>query len=265
MKKYYLFSLISFALYSCTHSNQEEFTLDSKDLTSTIHRINEQSEECNLPNQRGCAQLEASYPTIALGGEKPNQSLLKSLNDSIYALFVQPFIDFIPEEIIKKNATIPQLKAAFFKKHTIDQKKNKERIGYQLINDVTAPFISDVFASIQQKQMTYAGGAHPDTEILYFTLDLKTGKTLHPYSWMKDTNAVKEQLLKVLKKQVNMDETMDLEDYGFFISDREFLLTSNILIEEDSVSFAYNSYELAPYSFGIFDLKLPKSAVQFNH
>ena len=265
MKKYYLLGLISFILFSCTTSNQEDYPLDSKDLKSTIHRINEQSKECDLPNQKGCAQLEVSYPKISIEGEKSNEKLLNSLNDSIYAIFVQPFIDFIPEESLKKNATISQLKAAFFKKHTIDQKKNKERMGYQLINDVSVPFIADEFASIQQKQMTYAGGAHPDTEILYFTLDLKSGKLLNTYNWIQDTNIVKVELLKVLKKQVNMDEAMDLEDYGFFISDRDFFLTNNILIEKDSISFAYNSYELAPYSFGIFDLKLPRNAVTLVH
>ncbi len=33
---------------------------------------------------------------------------------------------------------------------------------------------------------TYCGGAHPDWSITYLTFDLSTGKTINPWSWLKD-------------------------------------------------------------------------------
>lgn len=113
--------------------------------------------------------------------------------------------------------------------------------------------------------MTYTGGAHPNTAVLYKTLDLKSGNEINTYKWLGDTSNLKVEILKGIKKQMKLVDTTDLKEKGFFITDEELMISKQILIEKDSISFMYNTYEIAPYSYGNFDITLPKELVKMNY
>jgi len=264
MKKYFVFPLIIFVLYSCDSPSASKETISPADIEIIEVAVIEKSKECDAEPARGCARLNATYPIFKSKTGKAKSSQLKPLNNAIYSIFSQTFIDFIPQGNLKATDNLDQLKAGFFNKHKKNQLQYKEVIGFELINKVTVPFFNEKYASVAQNQLTFAGGAHPDSELLYYTVDFKTGKNLNSLSWIADTIEVKRMLLAVLKNKMQIEATSDLEENGFFISDQELIITPNILIEKDTISFAYNSYEIAPYSFGIFDLKLAKSAVKFK-
>jgi hypothetical protein len=265
MKKYFAPLLVTILLYACTNSSESDNSNITNDIEPIEISVSEKSKECEDSISRGCAQFKATYSILKSKTDKATNTALIPLNQSIYSIFSQTFIDFIPEGNLKLTSDVDYLKTSFFKKHKKDQRMFKEGIGYEILNEVTIPYFNNKIVSVRQNQMTYAGGAHPDSELLYYTLDFTTGKSLNPYTWIEDTNEVKEQLLVALKQQMKMNTETDLEEKGFFISDKELILPANILIEQDSVSFAFNSYEIAPYSYGIFNLKLPKSAVKLKN
>jgi hypothetical protein len=265
MKKYFVFPLIIITLYSCDSSSESKEAIKSVDLEIIEVAVIEKSKECDTESTKGCALLNVTYPIFKSKTDKATNAQLKPLNNAIYSIFSQTFIDFIPQGNLKATDNLDQLKAGFFNKHKKNQLQYKEVIGFELINKVTVPFFNEQYASVAQDQLTFAGGAHPDAELLYYTVDFKTGKNLNSLSWIADTIEVKRMLLAVLKNKMQIEATSDLEENGFFISDQELIITPNILIEKDTISFAYNSYEIAPYSYGIFNLKLPKSAVKLKN
>ena len=60
-----------------------------------------------------------------------------------------------------------------------------------------------------------------------------------------------------------MDPATNLKEKGFFVSDQELTIARDILIQKDSISFLYNTYDIAPYVYGNFDITLPLSKVSF--
>ncbi len=262
MNKYLFVIVIMLILASCGDINK---TTNSKkrepiELKIAIEQFSQQSDECNTKKQNGCATLKASYPILKSENDSINDMLI-ALNKSIYTTFSQTFIDFIPEGNLQSTTPVDQMIGSFFKKHAKDQMKFEEKISYELMNNISIAFYNNDFVSMEQTIMTYEGGAHPNTSIYYKTLDLKTGDQLNVYEWLADTIGLKTEILAGIKAKMKMDPSTNLKEKGFFVSDQELTIARDILIQADSISFMYNTYDIAPYVYGNFDITLPLSKV----
>lgn len=267
MKNYFLLISFSFFLFNCSETSKK--SNDEKDTVLVLETVsqsfNEKSPECKEKIERGCARLKASYPILKRERNDSTNLSLQAINDSIYGSFVKVFIEFIPEGNLTISDKPERLIGSFFKKHRKDQAEFEEPIGYELNNEVNVAYYTKKFVSISQSIMTYAGGAHPNSIIIYKTLDLKTGELINTSKWLKDTVKLKATILTKLKEHMQMDLSTDIEEKGFFIPDNEIYISNNILIEKDSVSFMYNQYDIAPYSYGNFTIKLSKEQVGIEY
>lgn len=117
--------------------------------------------------------------------------------------------------------------------------------------------------SLEFTESSYKGGAHPNSVTFFKTFDINDGREVSMYELIDSTqltalNALRLKYFEEQKEQILQGENW--KDYIFaeeFEVNGAFNTNKNIRIAKDTVSFYYNSYEIAPYAFGPTDLKIP--------
>lgn len=96
----------------------------------------------------------------------------------------------------------------------------------------------------------YRGGAHPSTENTVVCFDPATGAEITLKDIFKD--GYEEPLLEMLNRKLMADEGVStiegLREKGYFGED--MFITNNFILGNDSMTFLYNRYEIAPYAMG---------------
>lgn len=117
-------------------------------------------------------------------------------------------------------------------------------------------------------ESSYKGGAHPNSFTFFKTFDLNDGKEVTMFDLVDSTqiSALNELRLNTLESQKEKIMQGDnWKDYMFkeaFEPNGEFNTNKNIRIAKDTVSFYYNSYDIAAYAFGPTELKIPVSDIK---
>lgn len=109
---------------------------------------------------------------------------------------------------------------------------------------------SDFLLCIEFLKYAYSGGAHGMTNISYQNIDLNNGNSLaYNDVFIDDTTGL---LSELLTKQLYIDKEIPLDisltKAGYFVD--SIGPNHNIFINNAGIGFLYNSYEIAPYSFG---------------
>lgn len=95
----------------------------------------------------------------------------------------------------------------------------------------------------------YSGGAHGYTSLYYFVFDLKTGKRLTEADIF--TGNYEEVLTKILLKKLESEDCFA----GFYID--KVRPNGNFFINEKGITYFFNSYEIAAYACGNFEVFIP--------
>jgi len=111
--------------------------------------------------------------------------------------------------------------------------------------------------SLAYDWVVYEGGAHSNFGKFCFTLDKKTGNKLKFKDLIKGDE---EKILKIaeaeFKAQAGIKENEDMYSLYTF-NNNKFHLTDNFVFTTSGLTFYYNPYEIAPYSFGMIELAIP--------
>ncbi len=109
---------------------------------------------------------------------------------------------------------------------------------------------SDYLVCLEYLVYAYSGGAHGMTKVSYSNVDLHDGKLLTYEDIFKENT--RDSLSKILTQKLYHDKKIpthiSLVDAGYFVDKIE--PNHNLYIENNGIGFLYNSYEIAPYSFG---------------
>lgn len=112
--------------------------------------------------------------------------------------------------------------------------------------------------SLQSSHYSYTGGAHGNSYVGNQLYRLKDETLLSIDSLL--ISAKKKEFLgfceSEFRKQQNIGVNESLEAKGFWFENELFFLPENFCYSPEGLSFFYNSYEIAPYAFGIIELKL---------
>lgn len=111
-------------------------------------------------------------------------------------------------------------------------------------------------------ESSYKGGAHPNSYTLFKIFDLNDGREVSMYeifdsTKIDDLNTLKLKTLEEQKEKILAGENW--KDYMFaeaFEPGGTFYTNNNLRIAKDSISFYFNSYDIAAYAFGPTDLKI---------
>lgn len=106
-------------------------------------------------------------------------------------------------------------------------------------------------------QSSYTGGAHGLTTVTLINFDNTTGREIHLQDIFKENfeEPLTQQLLRSLAQQTNSPTIEALKEKGYTTMN-EMYPTENFRLDKDSITFIYNSYEIAPYSMGLPTIRL---------
>lgn len=110
---------------------------------------------------------------------------------------------------------------------------------------------------------SYTGGAHGMYSTNYLNFDPGTGhimrlKDIFKPGYEKELN---ELLVARLMKDTGSASLQELQDKAY-LQDTDMYPSENFCMYNDSITFIYNVYEIAPYSSGITEITLPHNLME---
>ena len=111
------------------------------------------------------------------------------------------------------------------------------------------------FATLKSESSTYQGGAHGSYGVGYDHFDKKTAKEIH----LKDFFNLDKKFLQIaeaaFRKAVGISAKVRFNHTDFWF-ERGFFIPDNFEFSNKKVTFYYNQYEVAPYSYGTLSFSL---------
>lgn len=199
------------------------------------------------------------YSTVRIAVEWPEKMSdynLKTLQDSLLtAIFDKPG-QTLEASMIASEAQ-PEGSDLFKMKEIDSIPSDEPAMVYS--RDMIASVItfSPLFISYQIMTATYNGGAHGMTESTYVNYDFSTGKVLTydnaftPESEPKLLQAIKDNLMT----RYNVSSMEELNRRGIFTD--QIYVSKNFYLQGYEVIFHYNPYDIAPYSEGSINVRVP--------
>ncbi|WP_420148014.1 DUF3298 domain-containing protein [Spirosoma sp.] len=111
--------------------------------------------------------------------------------------------------------------------------------------------------TVKFETYAYTGGAHPNTNLSYYTFDRETGRLLTLGDIITDTTNLVSMVEKAFRKQQAIQPNTNLEEEGYFLRDGQFFLPANVGMSQEGLVFYYNPYEIAAYVVGPIQVTVP--------
>ncbi len=112
--------------------------------------------------------------------------------------------------------------------------------------------------SITESGWDYAGGAHGLGFVFYHNYSVETEKKLELSDLLLPGG---EEVLRAAAEEIFRKDLdlvgKDLTEQGYWFGEGGFTLNSNFKPETTSITFFYNSYEIAPYAAGPTEITIP--------
>lgn len=110
---------------------------------------------------------------------------------------------------------------------------------------------------IETSEYVFSGGAHGMLNRLFYVFDSQSGKRLKMEDvFLPQSDSILTELLtNEIRSRYEINNDSSLKSFGLFVEVVE--PNTNFWISTTGIGFYYNSYELAPYSYGQSDLFLP--------
>jgi len=200
---------------------------------------------------RDCATVKIRYPHIL---ETPIvdaeyalnafmlQAMLKPRSEEEQPEDLEDLADGFIAEYGKTKQDLPEYGTGWFLERNIGLMHNTPNI-----------------VSLDLHEAVYTGGAHPNSNRVYVSLDVATGMTVTLSDILMDDqvetlNEIGEREFRELK-QLAPDKGLD--EAGFWFDEGKFELNDNFAITEDGLVFYFNAYEIASYADGPTRLVIP--------
>ncbi len=118
-------------------------------------------------------------------------------------------------------------------------------------------FNSENVLCLEFERYVFTGGAHGMSNLAYESINLLSGASFDYQTIFKPNSdsMLSELLTARLKNDRDINAADSLKASGYFVG--KILPNHNLFITASGIGFAYNPYEIAPYSFGITRITLP--------
>lgn len=124
-------------------------------------------------------------------------------------------------------------------------------------------FQNDSLLAYAVEYSDYTGGAHGSYRLVYINIDLNNLVTLSEEDLFKPDyyKLLTDKLINNLMKQYNVSTPDSLVMHGFLTVD-EIMPNNNFYLNDKGINYAYNQYEIAPYSMGVINITVPYSELE---
>lgn len=149
-----------------------------------------------------------------------------------------------------------------------DKKNNPEKsdrswFDYYCTIDARPLNINSAFLVYKIENSSYTGGAHGMYITTYLNFKPETGQIMHLKDIFKPgyEKQLNELLLAMLMKDTGSSSLKELQDKAY-LQDTDMYPSENFCLNNNSITFLYNVYEIAPYSSGITKITLSYSQLE---
>lgn len=250
MKNIFLINAL-LLLISCGNSSKNASnSVDADSLSYETISIAQSFNDCDMDSS-SCTSISFDFPQFsdATGaiGDSLNHLILSTFRneelnindpDSVQKAFLSDYGKFLKEQ---KGYDIPW----------------KMEKSIEVLNQ------NKKWITLQVTLEGFTGGAHPNSEKYYWMLDKTDGHKLNLIDFFDSTGILKltalgEPLFCAEKK---IAPSQSLEAAGYWFPNNHFALNNNFYMNEEGITFYYNSYEVGPYANGPTSITIPASSV----
>ncbi len=211
--------------------------------------------DCDSANS-GCASLSFEYPII-------KYAVNSAVKDSISGYILETFLDTYRAK--DKIGSLDEMADTLFKNFSSLQGELPDfRQSWEIQGTASVIFNNHSIVSIQTDVYSYLGGAHPNSQTYYANFNSENGRKISLADILKldyknELNSIAEKFFRTDSK---LTPEQNLEEAGYWFVDNKFSLNENFGIKNEGLVFFFNSYEIAPYSMGPTEIKVPYSEIR---
>jgi len=181
--------------------------------------------------------------------EKGKRAVVDFINSTLVSTILE--VDFDGTRIDAINRHIDVAFADYQSSKTVPAWEFYEYI------DGFVTFLNEDYLCYQYNLHEYRGGTHPLEKTIYLVFDLKTGKKLTEDEIF--TPDGKEDFWQILT-EILSDTQLYPENKTYKLNN--IALNGNFSFEQDTLIYTFNQYEIAPYSSGKIDVKIPYEKIK---
>ncbi|MCX2451654.1 DUF3298 domain-containing protein [Pedobacter sp. PLR] len=205
---------------------------------------------------------------------KPNPAVKTKSTDTTYVRMVYPVfsdqklnqlleqktIEAIANPDDKKAQSYQEVADTFVKAY--ENLRDTEGTAATWFLDAETKVLTDQpeYLGLEHSLVNYAGGAHPNSAMIYWNLNPKTLQEITLESLINEDSMPQLVTIaeKIFRKNEKLSPTASLKDSYFFENDK-FNLNRNFTITKEGLKFLYNPYEIKAYVYGSTELIIPFS------
>ncbi|MBD2752899.1 DUF3298 and DUF4163 domain-containing protein [Spirosoma validum] len=251
--KYYFgfFFLISTCFFfACQSTRSEPPILDRQQYTFTG------ANRCDTTRNTG-VNVEVSYFLL-----KADTKGAQKINDSLQTLAAGSVVSWLDSATVAINPDTHKdlTKAAnLFAADYESVRKDMGHLGgcWELKTTADTVHAGPKTLTVKFDTYAYTGGAHPNSNLSFYTFDLDSGRMLTLADMVTDTTSLLGVVEKAFRKQQELSPHTNLEEQGYFLRDGHFFLPANVGLSMEGLVFYYNPYEIAAYAVGPIQVTVP--------
>lgn len=224
--------------------------------------LERQQYELTGPGQCDTATNKGVTVSVAYFLLKDDSKAALAINDSLRQLTAGSIVGWLDSTTIANNPdarTNLNKAASLFAADYESMMKDMDKLGgcWELKTTADTVYAGPNALTVKVETFAYTGGAHPNTNLSFYTFDRKTGKALSLNDLVTDTTALLNVVEMAFRKQQNLPPQYNLEERGYFLRDGRFFLPANMGVGRNGLIFYYNPYEIAAYALGPIEVTVP--------
>lgn len=168
--------------------------------------------------------------------------------------------DAVDKYIADYTAEYREISNSFYEEKARLDGETPQWYWYYMMNTNRILHQNDSIISYAVEYADYTGGAHGSYQITFTNIDLNELVTLSEEDiFIPDYyNRLTEKIVSNLMKEYEVTEPDSLIRRGFFAVE-DIAPNNNFWLNEEGIHYAYNQYEIAPYSSGVIEVTIPYS------
>lgn len=210
-------------------------------------------DDCIKLNEvNNCASFKLTYPEF-YGEMQPE--IKSSLESFVQGMLLSPI--FENQRVFSYVDVGLEFVKEYLKFQNSEEAYNE--VGWEDYRELKVEFNKKGILSLSFNEYVFTGGAHGMGGTLFHNLNVSNGRTILINSIIEKEKYASfiEVAEKEFRKQRGIKENETLNDAGYWFENNVFKLNDNFLIDENGLTFLFNQYEIAPYSYGTVEVLLP--------
>jgi len=254
---YVIYILICTIYFSCADNTRQNETARTPEntFTSAVYKtinIIEKDEDCETEDF--CTRISIELPQItkcakSLDNEKINRDIRQLVaSGALEAKDSQKNLEAICIDFIRDYKSF-------------ESKVSDGVVPWEL--EIVARIITNDqrFISVIVEEESYLGGAHGNHQVKFLNYDVLSGKPLKLDEIPVDIEQFKKLAEQIFRENKRIAPQADLQQEGYTFDGNQFSLPENFGIENNHIILYYNNYEIAPYSMGPTELRIPLQSI----